>query len=128
LDFSEVGWAEDPKDFEVLCRWQSVYRRGVVGRQREGGNEAEVDVEGVLRGLLLGGDEGKFAHCMVLALMLERRRRLRRVGEREDERGRWLVYEHVGSGEVWVVPERIPREGEWGVLEREVREVLRGGG
>ncbi len=61
---------------------------------------------------------------MILALMLERKRKLKMIARKQDVHGTWLVYEHSSSGETWLVPEITPSESQITALQKEIMELL----
>jgi hypothetical protein len=56
----------------------------------------------------------------ILALMLERKRILKQIEAREDENGRTLIYEHVKTGEVFVIPDPELRLDQLAAVQMEI--------
>ncbi len=83
------------------------------------------NAETLLRELLATGPaQGMENACYILALMLERKRTLRQMDARESGETRYLVYEHVKTGEVFMVADPELRLAEVECVQREVSEVL----
>jgi hypothetical protein len=57
--------------------------------------------------------------------MLERKRLLKQVEAREDIHGRTLIYEHVKTGEVFVIPDPGLRLDQIEAVQTEVAALLR---
>jgi hypothetical protein len=60
----------------------------------------------------------------VLAAMLERKRILKQIQIEDRDRGRVLIYEHVKSGDVFVVPDPQLRLDELENVQREVAGLM----
>ena len=56
--------------------------------------------------------------------MLERKRILKQIQTEERDRGRVLIYEHVKSGDVFVVPDPQLRLDELESVQREVAALM----
>jgi hypothetical protein len=61
----------------------------------------------------------------ILALMLERKRLLKQIAAKDDDNGRTLIYEHVKTGEVFVVPDPQLRLDQIEAVQNEVAALLR---
>jgi hypothetical protein len=62
----------------------------------------------------------------ILALMLERKRLLKPIEEKESDDGRRiLIYEHVKTGEVFVIPDPALRLDQTAAVQNEVAELLK---
>ncbi len=70
-----------------------------------------------------GGEQHRNARYL-LALMLERKRLLRQVEARQEEGSRTLIYEHVKTGEVFVIPDPELRMDQIAGVQAEVAELL----
>jgi len=82
------------------------------------------DAEGLLRRLLAEGSPATSNACYILALMLERKRVLRPL---DSEDPALLVYEHVGTGETFVVQNPGLSLDQVPAVQREVAGLLAGG-
>jgi hypothetical protein len=81
--------------------------------------------EDLLRGYMTENDEGHANARYILALMLERKRLLKQIEVKEDMHGRTLVYEHVKTGEVFIVPDPGLRLDQIEAVQTEVAALLR---
>jgi hypothetical protein len=120
-DYSESGWMGRPKGLEILCLWQSVYKKP---ENPVPSSLVNADPEMVLRGLLETKNPEKFPHCTILALMLERKRKLKFISRHSEGGVSWGVYEHLPTGEMWVIPEVIPDEKEIEEIQSEIIGLL----
>ena len=64
----------------------------------------------------------------ILALMLERKKLLRPVDQRNTDEGKLLIYEHAKTGDVFVVPDPQLRLDELGDVQTEVAQLLQSSG
>lgn len=60
----------------------------------------------------------------ILSLMLERKRLLKQIEVKEDNNGRTLIYEHVKTGEVFVIPDPQLRLDQLEAVQNEVAALL----
>jgi hypothetical protein len=81
--------------------------------------------EDLLRRYMTGNDEAHANARYILALMLERKRLLKQIEAKEDIHGRTLVYEHVKTGEVFIVPDPGLRLDQIEAVQGEVAALLR---
>jgi hypothetical protein len=80
--------------------------------------------EDLLRRYMTGSDEAHANARYILALMLERKRLLKQIEAKEDFHGRTLVYEHVKTGEVFIVPDPGLRMDQIEAVQNEVAALL----
>jgi hypothetical protein len=80
--------------------------------------------EDLLRRYMTERDESHANARYILALMLERKRLLKQIEAKEDIHGRTLVYEHVKTGEVFVVPDPGLRLDQLEAVQNEVAALL----
>lgn len=83
------------------------------------------DAEGLLRRFLSENLPGHARAAYILALMLERKRVLRPTGSREEEGRRVLFYEHVRTGESFVVVDPRLKLDQIEEVQREVAGLLK---
>ena len=89
------------------------------------GTAREANGGRLLRQYMQDGDSQQASARYILALMLERKRLLKQVEARKDENGdRILIYEHVKTGEVFVVPEPELHLDQIEKVQREVSSLL----
>ena len=86
---------------------------------------ARETAEDLLRSYMSGHDESHANARYILALMLERKRLLKQIEVKEDDHGRTLVYEHVKTGEVFIVPDPGLRMDQIEAVQNEVAGLLR---
>lgn len=119
-DLSEQAFADRNDNIEPFSFWRSKYEPPAPPPPEPMKKD---DAEGLLRRLI---EEHNPAHAnasYILALMLERKRVLRPMDSQDDD---FLVYEHIPTGETFVIPnprlsfDRIPD------VQREVSELLAG--
>lgn len=86
----------------------------------------KADAEGLLRRFLSENQPGQTRAAYILALMLERKRMLRPTGTQQDkETGRKLLfYEHVRTGETFVVVDPGLKLDQIAEVQREVAGLL----
>jgi hypothetical protein len=64
----------------------------------------------------------------ILAVMLERKKQLKQTGTRETEEATFLVYEHIKSGEVYIIRDPELKLAQIEEVQKEVSRLLTGGG
>ncbi|MBV9488417.1 MAG: hypothetical protein JO069_01660 [Verrucomicrobia bacterium] len=122
-DVSEGAWQQLKGTLRPFSFWKSRYESlpakspEVVPRE---------SAEALLRHLLEEGDPRSTNARYVLALMLERKRTLRPVDQRETADGRILVYEHVKTGEVFVISDPRLNLADIEPVQHEVYQLLAG--
>jgi hypothetical protein len=121
-DLCEEAWNARNDNVQPFSFWRSKYEPPAPPPPEP---MAKDDAEGLLRRLVSEQNPAHANAQYILALMLERKRVLRPVESKDDD---ILVYEHVQTGETFVLAnphlsfERIPE------VQREVSELLAGGG
>ncbi len=119
-DVSEEAWRGRNDNIEPFSFWRTKYEPPAPPAPEPLRKD---DAEGLLRQLIARQDAATANASYILALMLERKRVLRPVDSQDDD---VLVYEHVGTGETFVIPNprltlvQIPE------VQREVAELLAG--
>jgi len=119
-DISEEAFADRNDNIEPFSFWRSKYEPPPPPAPEAMPKD---DAEGLLRRLIAGQDPATANARYILALMLERKRLLRPMESQDDD---MLVYEHIESGETFVIPNprlsfvQIPE------VQREVSELLAG--
>mgnify|MGYP006279797155 CR=1 FL=1 len=117
-DLCESAWKERNENIQPFSFWKTKYEPPA---QRPPEAIPRDDAEGLLRRLIGENDPTHHNVRYILALMLERKRLLRPVESRDKD---VLVYEHLGSGETFVITnphlslEQIPN------VQREVSALL----
>jgi hypothetical protein len=117
-DMSEEAWNERNENIQPFSFWRSKYEPPAPPPAEPLPRD---DAEGLLRRLIQENDPAYSNVRYILALMLERKRVIRPLESSDDD---MLVYEHLASGETFVLAnpklslERIPE------VQREVSALL----
>ena len=82
------------------------------------------DAESLLRRLIAANEPATLNARYILALMLERKRVLRQVERQRQEGMTVLVYEHLPSGEVWLIEDPGLKLGDLKSVQDEVAHLL----
>jgi len=102
-DLSEAAWKARDNSREPFSFWRSKFEPPPPPSPEPLGKQTAEDL---LRQYMQEGDSQHASARYILALMLERKRLLKQVEARTGDSGeRILIYEHVKTGEVFVVPE-----------------------
>ncbi len=119
-DVSEEAWNERNENLQPFSFWRSKYDPPAPPPPEP---MAKDDAEGLLRRLIAEQNPAHANARYILALMLERKKLLRPVDSQDED---MLVYEHVQTGETFVMAnphlslDRIPE------VQLEVSELLSG--
>jgi len=116
---------EIPEDANVLSSWKGAYKAPLPPTPE---TLSKDDAEGLLRRLLAVHDPAQDNSCYILGLMLERKRLLKELDRRDVEGKPVLIYEHLPSGETWIVPNPPLRLDEMDRVQTEVGQLLGGVG
>ena len=116
---------EIPEDANVLSSWKGAYKAPLPPAPE---TLSKDDAEGLLRRLLAVRDPAQENACYILGLMLERKRLLKELDRRDVEGKPVLIYEHLPSGETWIVPNPPLRLDEMDRVQTEVGQLLSGVG
>ena len=84
------------------------------------------DAESLLRRLMTENAPASRNARYILALMLERKKVTRQIERKREEGIATLVYEHIPSGEVWLIEDPGLKLGELGAVQEEVAHLLAG--
>jgi len=114
---------EIPEDANVLSSWKAAYKAPLPPTPE---TLSKDDAEGLLRRLLAARDPAQENACYILGLMLERKRLLKELDRRDVEGKPVLIYEHLPSGETWIVPNPPLRLDEMDRIQTEVGQLLSG--
>ena len=124
-DVSQKSWRAlrtDPAAEPPFSFWRSKFTRPTA----EPETLPKADAEGLLRRFLADDLPEHRRAVYILALMLERKRMLRPTGSREEEGCKRLFYEHVRTGESFVVVDPGLRLDQIEEVQREVAGLLKG--
>ncbi|MBI2949440.1 MAG: hypothetical protein HYY23_17520 [Verrucomicrobia bacterium] len=128
LDICENCWttqysqATDRKGF-ISC-WQSVY---TVPPAAPPDPIQKETAESLLRKLIEQNDPGHAAARFILAVMLERKRLLKVKAQLLENQQRIFVYEHVGTGDLFQIPDPNLKLDKLEEVQREVGRLLEHG-
>ena len=129
LDFSEDGWqqhqqvvGQDEPPFSV---WRSTYEPPPPPEDKSG-PVAREGAESLLRRMVEDDLPTTENARYVLALLLERRKLLKQAEAKESEVGRILFYEHVKSGELFLIKDPQLRLDQLEPVQEEVALLIGG--
>ncbi|MGF1657459.1 MAG: hypothetical protein ACFCU3_10825 [Verrucomicrobiales bacterium] len=124
-DLSQEGWQKfqaDPSFEAPFSFWRSRFKKVIADDQPLSDQDRFETLFRELAGQL---DPGAQRACYVVALMLERKKRLRQVDIKEREDGQViLIYENPSTNEVFMVPDPDLKLNELEPIQREVAELL----
>jgi len=123
-DLSEEAWKERQADSaapQPYSFWRAKFEPPPPAAPEPLARETAEDL---LRNYMTGHDEGHANARYILALMLERKRLLKQIESKEDVHGRTLVYEHVKTGEVFIIPDPGLRLDQIEAVQSEVAALL----
>jgi hypothetical protein len=121
LDFNAESWHARNDNIEPLSAWQADF---VPPTPPPPEALKKDDAESLLRRLMTANDPGTRNARYILALMLERKKVLRQVERQRNEGTSVLVYEHLPSGEVWLIEDPGMKLGELKAIQDEVAQLL----
>jgi len=121
-DLTEEAWANRNENIQPFSFWKTRYEPTPPAPPEPLAKES---AEELFRRLITSDNPPANA-SYVLAIMLERKRVLKQIKSEDSERGRLLVYEHVQSGDVFIVPDPKLRLDEIEEVQNEVAALLRG--
>jgi hypothetical protein len=85
------------------------------------------DADSLLRQLLARKDERHAPAAFILAVMLERKRVVKMKSQVREEGGRWLVYEHARSGDVFTIRDPDLQLAQLETVQHDVARLLEHG-
>src|SRR4051794_40719960 len=121
-DLTEEAWASRNENIQPFSFWRTRYEPTPAAPPEPLGKQS---AEELFRSLM--SSENPPANAgYVLAIMLERKKVLKHVRtESSDDKGRLLIYEHPGSGDVFIVGDPQLRLDELEAVQNEVGALLR---
>ena len=122
-DCCEEGWANRPSDWTPISTWTAPFKptppTPVDPLKKD-------DIQGLLRILIQENDPSTKNARYLLAVMLERKRQIRSLDRRETEEGEvFTVYEHVASGETWIIQDPKLRLDQLEPVQAEVTQLFK---
>ena len=120
-DLSEEAWRQRNENLQPFSFWRARFEPPPPAAPEPLPKE---NAEALFRRLVAAADRANANACYVLAAMLERKRILKQIQTEQNEQGRVLIYEHVKSGDVFVVPDPQLHLDELGNVQREVMALM----
>jgi hypothetical protein len=121
VDLCAEAWQERNENIEPLSAWQTEF---VPPAPPEPEALRKDDAESLLRRLVAENAPGTRNARYILALMLERKKVLRQIERQKQDGASVLVYEHLPSGEVWLIEDPDLKLGELTAVQDEVARLL----
>src|SRR5476651_180455 len=121
VDLNAEAWKARNENIEPLSAWQTDF---VPPPPPEPETLRKDDAESLLRRLVAENAPGTRNARYILALMLERKKVLRQIERQREEGASVLVYEHLPSGEVWLIEDPGLKLGELKAIQDEVAHLL----
>lgn len=119
-DLSEEAWRNRNENMQPFSFWRSRYEPLPPPPAEPLPKE---NAEQLFRRLIASANPPANA-CYVLAAMLERKRMLKQIKAEETANRRVLIYEHGGTGDVFIVPDPRLRLDELETVQNEVAQLL----
>jgi hypothetical protein len=122
-DLSEEAWSQRNENIRPFSFWKTRYEPPPAAPPEALAKES---AEEIFRRLLAQNDPANANACYVLAVMLERKRVLKPIKNDESSSDRpVLIYEHVKTGDVFIVPDVRLRLDEIEHVQNEVSQLLK---
>ena len=121
VDVKEAAWNARNDNIEPLSAWQTDF---VPPPPAPVEPLKKDDAESLLRRLMAENDSSSLNSRYILALMLERKKVLRQLERQRTEGRSTLVYEHLPTGEVWLIEDPGLKLGELQSVQEEVARLL----
>jgi hypothetical protein len=121
VDLCAEAWQERNENIEPLSAWQTEF---VPPAPPEPEALRKDDAESLLRRLVAENAPATRNARYILALMLERKKVLRQIERQKQDGASVLVYEHLPSGEVWLIDDPGLKLGELTAVQDEVARLL----
>ena len=121
VDLCVEAWNARNENIEPVSAWQTDF---VPPAPPEPETLRKDDAESLLRRLVAENAPATRNARYILALMLERKKVVRQIERQRQEGGSILVYEHLPSGEVWLIEDPGLKLGELSAVQEEVAHLL----
>ena len=121
-DLCEEAWTARNDNIQPFSFWRSKFEPPPPPEAEALGRETAEDL---LRRYMQEENPQHGNARYILSVMLERKRILKQVEARNDEHGRTLIYEHVKTGEVFVIPDPQLRLDQLTAVQNEVAGMLK---
>jgi hypothetical protein len=123
VDLCADAWKARNENIEPLSAWQTEF---VPPPPPAPEALKKDDAESLLRRLVTENVPSTRNARYILALMLERKKVVRQIERQKQEGVSILVYEHIPSGEVWLIEDPGLKLGELSAVQDEVAHLLGG--
>jgi hypothetical protein len=123
VDLNEESWKARNDNIEPLSAWQTEF---VPPPPAPVETLKKDDAESLLRRLISENVPSTRNARYILALMLERKKVVRQIERQRNDGLSVLVYEHIASGEVWLIEDPGLKLGELQSVQEEVAHLLAG--
>ena len=120
-DWCEEAWAQRNDNIQPFSFWKSKFEPPAPPEPEALGKETAEDL---LRRYMLQDSPEHANARYILSLMLERKRILKQIEAREDENGRTLIYQHIKSGDLFVIPDPQLRLDQLESVQNEIASQL----
>ena len=120
-DLSEEAWRQRNENRQPFSFWRARFEPPPAAPPE---TLAKETAEELFRRLVGAADHANANACYVLAAMLERKKILKQIQTEERDRGRVLIYEHVKTGDVFIVPDPQLHLNELDAIQAEVAQLL----
>ena len=124
VDLNAEAWKARNENIEPLSAWQTDF---VPPAPPPPEALRKDDAESLLRRLMTENAPSSRNARYILALMLERKKVVRQIERQRSEGLSVLVYEHIASGEVWLIEDPGLKLGELKSVQEEVAHLLGSG-
>jgi hypothetical protein len=121
VDLNAEAWKARNDNIEPLSAWQTEF---VPTPPPAPEALRKDDAESLLRRLMTENVPTTRNARYILALMLERKKVVRQIERQKQEGVSVLVYEHIPSGEVWLIEDPGLKLGELSAVQEEVAHLL----
>lgn len=122
-DLCEEAWSKRLPELVPFCYWKSKYEKPAPSTANPEAMPRE-GVESLLRRLSIEDEPQTLNVRYILVLMLERKRILKPIDEKPSDEGRILIYEHVKTGEAFIVTDPMLRLDQIDAIQQDVYDLL----
>ena len=122
MDLSEEAWQQRNDNMQPFSFWRSKFEPPPPAAPEALEKETAEDL---LRRYMPDENAQHANARYILSLMLERKRILKQIEAKEDGDGRILIYEHVKTGEVFVIPDLQLKLDQLAAVQNEVAGLLK---
>lgn len=120
-DLSEEAWQQRNDNIQPFSFWRAKFEPPPPPAPEALAKETAEDL---LRRYMQEANPQHTNARYILGLMLERKRLLKQIEVKEDNESRTLIYEHVKTGEVFVIPDPQLRLDQLEAVQNEVASLL----